>query len=91
MNNWEGGCTGLRVRSEGNRSATMGTLEVWHRGRASWGGDPLGTLRLALGTTLFRMRPRLEGIFHLFCCDKAADMIAQAVREAAECPSITPA
>ena len=91
MNNWQVGCTGLGARSEGNRRDTVETLEVWHRGKASWGGDPLGTLRLALGTTLFRMRPHLEGIFHLFCGDKVADMIAQAVREAAECPSITPA
>ena len=69
----------------------MGALEARHRGKASWGGDPLGALRLAVRTALFRMRPHPEGIFHLVFGDKVADMIAQAVREATECPLMTPA
>ena len=62
----------------------MGALEARRRGKASLGSDPLGTLRLALKTTFFRVKPRLEGIFHLLFGDKVADMIAQAVREAAK-------
>ena len=69
----------------------MGALEARHRGNACWGGDPLGTSRFALKTTFFRVRPRLEGIFHLLFGDKVADMIVQAVREAVECPLMTPA
>ena len=70
----------------------MGALEARHRGKTSWGGNPLGILlRLALRTTLFRMRPRLEGCFHLLFGNKVAGMVAQAVCEAAEYLLTTPA
>jgi len=51
----------------------MGTLRVGHKWKASWGGDPLRMLLLAFRTTLFRMKPHLEGVFHLLFGDNVAD------------------
>jgi len=57
----------------------MGALEAQRRGKSPWRSDPLGTLRLAMRTTLFRMKPCLEGGFYLVFGDRVANMIAQTV------------